>query len=131
VESPLPFFKNYYSGGIGSVRGYRTASLGSRDLDGSFLGAIGKSTDRAELLFPVPGSTDRSMRFGLFIDAGQVYGFTKARFFATARRGGLSFAWNSPMADEISVAKTAQRQAGDNLQNIPVHAGHLVSDGPV
>src|SRR5262249_2431714 len=35
---PLPFFKNYYSGGIGSVRGFRTASLGPRDIDGTFLG---------------------------------------------------------------------------------------------
>jgi len=36
-KQPLPFFKNYYSGGIGSVRGFRTASLGPRDLDGAFL----------------------------------------------------------------------------------------------
>src|SRR5207245_5326854 len=74
---PLAFFKNYYSGGIGSVRGFRNASLGSRDIDGSFLGGNRKVNGSAELLFPVPGSADRSMRFGAFIDAGQVYGLTE------------------------------------------------------
>ena len=28
---PLPFFKNFYAGGVGSVRGYECASLGPRD----------------------------------------------------------------------------------------------------
>ena len=35
---PYPFFKNYYVGGIGSVRGFESGSLGPRDIDDSPLG---------------------------------------------------------------------------------------------
>jgi outer membrane protein insertion porin family len=34
---PLPFFKNFYAGGVGSVRGFETATLGPRDLNGDAL----------------------------------------------------------------------------------------------
>ena len=124
---PLPFFKNYYSGGIGSVRGYRTASLGPRDIDGSFLGGNRKVNATAELLFPVPGSADRSMRFGAFVDAGQVYGFTEKLDLSQMRASaGLSFAWNSPIGPmKISVAKALNDRPGDNLQNIQFTLGTL------
>ena len=125
---PLPFFKNYYSGGIGSVRGYRTASLGPRDIDGSsFLGGNRKVNATAELLFPVPGSADRSMRFGAFVDAGQVYGFTEKLDLSQMRAAaGLSFAWNSPVGPmKISVAKALNDRPGDSLQNIQFTLGTL------
>jgi outer membrane protein insertion porin family len=35
---PLPFFKAFYAGGVGSVRGYETASLGPRDIYNNALG---------------------------------------------------------------------------------------------
>ena len=123
---PLPFFKNYYSGGIGSVRGFRTASLGSRDLDGSFLGGNRKVNGSAEVLFPVPGSgSDRSMRFGAFIDTGQVYGSTEKLDLSQLRASaGISFAWNSPVGPmKISVAKPLNDKPGDNLQNIQFTLG--------
>ena len=96
---PLPFFKNYYSGGIGSVRGFRTASLGPRDIDGSFLGGNRKINVSTELLFPVPGSgLDRSMRFGAFVDGGQIYGLNDKFDLSQMRAAaGVSFAWNSPV----------------------------------
>ncbi len=125
---PLPFFKNYYSGGIGSVRGYRTASLGPRDIDGSFLGGNRKVNGSAELLFPVPGSgADRSMRFGAFIDAGQVYGFTEKLDLSQLRASaGMSFAWNSPIGPmKISVAKPLNDKPGDNIQRIQFTLGYL------
>ena len=125
---PLPFFKNYYSGGIGSVRGFRTASLGSRDIDGSILGGNRKVNGSAELLFPVPGSgLDRSMRFGAFIDAGQVYGLTDrldgSRLRASA---GMSFAWNSPVGPmKISVAKPLNDKPGDDIQHVQFTLGYV------
>jgi outer membrane protein insertion porin family len=122
---PLPFFKNYYSGGIGSVRGFRTASLGSRDVDGSFLGGNRKVNVSTELLFPVPGSLDRSMRFGAFVDAGQVYGLTDKLDLSQMRAAaGMSFAWNSPIGPmKISVAKPLNDKPGDHIQNIQFTLG--------
>ncbi|HEY6239907.1 MAG TPA: outer membrane protein assembly factor BamA [Burkholderiales bacterium] len=115
---PLPFFKNYYSGGIGSVRGYRTASLGPRAIDGSFLGGNRKVNASSELLFPVPGSTDRSMRFGVFVDAGQVYGFNERFDLAQMRAAwGMSFAWNSPVGPmKLSLARPLNQRPGDSIQ---------------
>src|SRR5438309_717759 len=123
---PPPFFKNYYSGGIGSLRRYRTESLGPRDIDGSFLGGNRKVNGSAELLFPVPGSAiDRSMRFGAFIDAGQVYGLTEKLDLSQLRASwGMSFAWNSPIGPmKISFAKPLNDKPGDNIQHIQFTLG--------
>jgi len=116
---PLPFFKNYYSGGIGSVRGFRTASLGPRDLDGVFLGGNRKLGLSTELLFPVPGNTsDRSMRLGVFVDAGQVYGANERVDLSLLRAAwGFSFAWNSPVGPlKFSIARQLNERPGDSLQ---------------
>jgi outer membrane protein insertion porin family len=124
---PLPFFKNYYSGGIGSVRGFRTASLGPRDIDGSFLGGNRKINVSTELLFPVPGSgLDRSMRFGAFVDGGQIYGsndkFDLSQMRASA---GISFAWNSPVGPmKISFARPLNDKPGDDIQRIQFTLGY-------
>ena len=124
---PLPFFKNYYSGGIGSVRGYRTASLGPRDIDGSFLGGNRKINVSTELLFPVPGSgLDRSMRFGAFVDGGQIYGLNDKFDLSQMRASaGISFAWNSPVGPmKISFAKPLNDKPGDNIQRIQFTLGY-------
>ena len=116
---PLPFFKNYYSGGIGSVRGYRTASLGPRDVDGTILGGNRKINASTEFLFPVPGQTqDRSMRLGLFVDAGQVYGVGEKIALSELRAAwGVSFAWNSPIGPlKFSIARPLNEKPGDAIQ---------------
>ena len=43
---PLPFFKAFYAGGVGSVRGYETASIGPKDIYGNATG--GKAEDRRQ-----------------------------------------------------------------------------------
>ncbi|HEY7674168.1 MAG TPA: outer membrane protein assembly factor BamA [Burkholderiales bacterium] len=124
---PLPFFKNYYSGGFGSVRGYRPASLGPRDADGSFLGGNRKVNGSAELLFPVPGTTlDRSMRLGTFIDGGQVYGPGDKVDLSQLRYSyGLSFAWNSPVGPmKFSMAWPVRERPGDDLQRFQFTLGY-------
>ncbi|MEJ1958260.1 MAG: BamA/TamA family outer membrane protein [Nitrosomonadales bacterium] len=72
---PLPFFKNYYAGGPGSVRGYQPLSLGPRDLYDNVLGGNKRVVGNAELLFPMPGMPkEQSVRLSLFADTGAVYG---------------------------------------------------------
>jgi outer membrane protein insertion porin family len=70
---PYPFFKNFYVGGIGSVRGYEAGSLGPRDLDGNPLGGNRRLNFSFEALVPLPGA-DRSLRALAFFDGGQVWG---------------------------------------------------------
>ncbi len=51
---PLPFYKVFYAGGVGSVRGYETASLGPRDIAGNPLGGERKIVGNAELVLSDP-----------------------------------------------------------------------------
>jgi len=125
---PMPFFKNYYSGGMGSVRGYQTASLGPRDIDGTYLGGNRKVNASMEVLFPVPGTTlDRSMRLGAFIDAGQIYGADEKMNLAQMRASaGLSFAWNSPVGPmKFSFARPLNDKPGDNIQQFQFALGQV------
>jgi outer membrane protein insertion porin family len=124
----LPFFKNYYSGGIGSVRGFRTASLGPRDAAGVFLGGNRKLNATSELLFPVPGNTnDRSMRLGAFIDAGQVYAANEKVALSELRAAwGVSFGWNSPVGPlKFSIARPLNERPGDSLQAFQFTLGNV------
>ena len=95
---PVPFFKSFYAGGPGSVRGYRAFSLGPQDAVGNTLGGTRKVSGSAEILFPLPGAqADKSLRLAAFIDAGQVYGATEKVALGEMRySAGIGLAWTSP-----------------------------------
>ncbi|WP_240636369.1 outer membrane protein assembly factor BamA, partial [Neisseria meningitidis] len=74
----IPFFENFYGGGLGSVRGYESGTLGPKVYDeyGEKIsyGGNKKANVSAELLFPMPGAKDaRTVRLSLFADAGSVW----------------------------------------------------------
>ncbi len=115
---PLPFFKNYYLGGVTSVRGYSTSTIGPKYTDGSAVGGSKKILGNAEILFPVPGMTnDKSIRLSAFIDTGLVgeaYTFSELRASA-----GLGITWVSPFGPiKISVANAFRKQPGDTTQRL-------------
>ncbi len=124
---PLPFFKNFYAGGIGTVRGYRAAGLGPRDpFDDSSIGGNKRVSGSAELLFPFPGTgLDRSMRLSAFIDGGQVYAPTSKVVLTELRYSwGLAFAWISPVGPlKISYAFPLNEKEGDKTQRAQFQLG--------
>ncbi len=112
---PVPFFKNFYAGGPGSVRGYRSFSLGEQDAAGAVLGGTRKFVGSAEILFPVPGAqADKSLRLAAFIDAGQVYGATQKVDFGELRySAGIGLAWTSPFGPlRLSLAQPLNEKKG-------------------
>lgn len=125
----LPFFKNFYAGGIGSVRGYESSSLGPRDTSGTVLGGTRRLLGGAELLVPFPGmSKEKSVRLSGFIDGGAVYGTGDPVPASTGMRysAGMALAWISPMGPlKFSYAKPINSQAQDKLQQFQFSLGTL------
>nr|WP_067292937.1 outer membrane protein assembly factor BamA [Marinobacterium profundum] len=71
-----PFFKNYYAGGLKTVRGYKNNSLGPRDSsdDADPFGGNVLMVGSLELIFPTPFISDQSgWRTLAFMDAGNVF----------------------------------------------------------
>jgi len=126
---PLPFFKNFYAGGPGSVRGYEPNSMGPRDISNNALGGNKRIIGNAELLFPVPGmSKEKSVRLSVFADAGAVYGPDNLIVGATGLRysAGVALAWISPVGPlKISFGKPLNAQPNDKLQKFQFTLGNL------
>jgi outer membrane protein insertion porin family len=125
---PLPFFKNYYAGGPGSVRGFSPMSLGPRDINDNALGGSERVIGNAELLFPMPGmAKDTSVRLSAFLDAGQVYGPSDLPVMSGLRySGGVAFTWISPVGPlKISYGKPFRPQPEDKLQKFQFTLGSI------
>ena len=68
----LPFFENYYAGGVRTVRGYRGNYLGPRPEGDDPIGGNARVLTKAQVIFP-PTPESQSVRMAAFIDAGQVF----------------------------------------------------------
>ncbi len=126
---PLPFFKAFFAGGVGSVRGYETASLGPQDIFGNALGGKRKIVGNVELFYPILKG-DKSVRASVFTDAGQIYANGQEPRSASSSvqsfrySAGVGLAWNSPVGPlKFSYAYPAQRQAPDRIQRFQFQVG--------
>ena len=123
---PYPIFKNFYAGGIGSVRGFEGSSLGPRAANGDPLGGTSRIIANAELQFPFPGSgNDRTLRWFTFLDAGNVFG-EGAKFQVSELRYsvGAGISWVSPIGPlKLSYGTPLNAKAGDRKQNFQFQLG--------
>ncbi|MBW7860834.1 MAG: outer membrane protein assembly factor BamA [Rhodocyclaceae bacterium] len=124
---PLPFYKNFYAGGIGSVRGFEQSSLGPRDADEA-IGGTRLLVGNAEYYFPMPGSgVDRSFRLSVFLDAGYVWGSGGKIDIGDLRYStGVGFSWNSPIGPlKFSLAAPLNKKSGDEIQRFQFQLGSV------
>jgi outer membrane protein insertion porin family len=121
----LPFFENYFAGGIaqpGQVRGYESYSLGPIDSSGHSIGANFLVNGSAGLVLPYPVSRD-TVRSTIFIDAGNTFiEGTPIELSGTPSgplrfSGGLSVEWRSPFGPlAFSLAAPINKQKQDQSQ---------------
>ena len=121
----LPFYKNFFAGGVNTVRGYSTGSLGPKDENGDSTGGSRQVLGTLELLFPFPGlEKERSIRFGTFLDAGMVgedYDYVFSELRASV---GLSFSWYSPVGPlRLNMGWPINDKPGDKTEQVQFTLG--------
>lgn len=139
--SGLPFFANYYAGGIGTdgqVRGYEISSLGPRDTNGLPLGGNVMTVGSLALIVPNPISD--KLRTSVFVDAGNTYstlGVTQRTPSPPNVRGGtasgplrysvgIDVDWRVPVFNvtlSFSLAKAMNPRPGDQTQVFQFNIG--------
>lgn len=126
-----PFFKNFYMGGVSSVRGYKNGSLGPRDVDSATgrdfaLGGTKRLLGNAEMFFPVPGLKDSNQfKMSAFVDAGNVFGINDSYDFGELRySAGVGVSWISPFGPlKLVFAKPLNSKSGDDTESIQFQLG--------
>jgi len=100
-NNPFPITKNYYVGGIGSVRGYSPGSLGPQYYNTNTgsnqpTGGQSKIVVNGEYTFPVPGSgVDKTLRLFTFVDGGNAFGENMNLVLNYSY--GMGISWISPL----------------------------------
>jgi outer membrane protein insertion porin family len=126
-NDPLPFFKNFYAGGNGSVRGFQTATLGPKDttVNHDAIGGNERVIGNAELFFPLPGVKDNeSLRMSTFVDTGASFGpddylgrYGSFSFGDLRYSAGVAVLWVSPLGPlKFSLAKPLVSKPGDKSE---------------
>ncbi len=123
---PYPVFKNFYSGGLGSVRVFEQNSLGIVDPTGAYVGGTRKMNANAELYIPVPGmGNDKSLRFFAFFDIGNAWGEDQSVTWGSLRAStGLGISWVSPLGPlKLSYGTPVMYQGTDRIQPFQFQIG--------
>ncbi|MDR1351198.1 MAG: outer membrane protein assembly factor BamA [Zoogloeaceae bacterium] len=122
----MPFYKNFYVGGINSVRGYASSSLGPVDsvYPDERLGGNRKIVGNVEVFWGFPGY-DKTMRMGVFYDAGQAFGpGERIRTNELRTSAGLSLSWFSPIGPmKFSIATPLNDKPGDDTETFQFQLG--------
>jgi outer membrane protein insertion porin family len=124
--TPFPVFKNAFSGGLGSVRGFEQSTLGPRDVTGAYLGGPKKLLGSVEVQAPLPGAgNDRTLRVFGFLDVGNVFGEREKYNFKDLRASvGVGLSWVSPVGPlRLAFANPIRNQAGDKIQKLQFQIG--------
>lgn len=127
----FPFFRNFYAGGVNSVRGYDNGAIGPRDFDPSTnqdfaVGGTSRIVGNAEVFIPVPLLKNSSQfRLSAFVDTGNVYAENQSINLGELRYStGIGVSWFSPFGPlKLVFAKALNEQEGDQTQVLQFQLG--------
>jgi len=125
-DDELPIFEKYYAGGVRTVRGYETNSLGPRDSNDDPLGGDLQVISSAEVLFPIEAlGSSETFRLGVYFDVGNVFEDVDAYDTGELRQAvGLSAKWFSFIGPiEFSYAFPVNDKPEDDVQNFQFSLG--------
>ncbi len=133
-SNSYPVFKNYYSGGLGSVRGFEQGSLTTAAQRAAAVGSTAalatggskKVTLNAEILSPLPGGgNDRTLRWYGFWDIGGIYGADEGLSLGDMRSSvGVGISWISPVGPlRLAFAKPIRQFDNDKIQTMQFQIG--------
>jgi outer membrane protein insertion porin family len=125
-NKPYPIFKNFYGGGLGSVRVFEQGSLGVVDVTNNYIGGNRKFNVNAELYVPVPGGgNDKSLRLFGFMDAGNVWGESEKIDAGSLRASaGIGLSWVSPVGPlKLSFGTPLRSKPTDRIQKFQFQIG--------
>jgi outer membrane protein insertion porin family len=126
---PYPIFKNFYAGGIGSVRGFEGSSLSVNPQQGvDPVGGQARLIGSAELQFPFPGSgANRTLRWFTFLDAGNVFDVERGDKMSLSNlrySAGVGISWISPIGPlKLSFGKPLNAKPFDRAQTFQFQLG--------
>lgn len=123
---PYPIFKNFFGGGLGTVRGFDQGSLGQVDNLGAYIGGNRKLNINSELYLPLPGTgTDRTLRWFAYADVGNVWAVEDSLSFDSLRASvGLGVSWVSPVGPlKISYGSPIKKEPTDRIQRLQFQLG--------
>ena len=126
-----PWFKNYFVGGLGSVRGYQQSSLGKTETDSNtgqvlYEGGSKKVVFNFEAIGPFPGAgNDKTLRLFGFVDAGYAYADSENIDFKKLRSSyGVGLSWISPMGPlRFSYGLPINARSTDKIQKLQFQIG--------
>lgn len=124
---PYPLFKNFYGGGLGTVRAFDQGSLGVRDsATGAYLGGNRRFNLNGELYLPLAGTgNDRTLRWFTYVDVGNVWGEDEKVTVDSLRAStGVGLSWISPVGPlKLSVGTPIRRESTDKIQRLQFQIG--------
>lgn len=113
-----PFFKNYWAGGEGSVRGFKNGSLGPLDNNGNPRGGNVLASTSFNLY--LPQMINENMRYGFFVDAGNVFD-NSINVHDMRVSYGAMMQWLTPIAPiSFSFGYPLVKKTGDSLESFAV-----------
>ena len=126
-----PFFKNFYVGGVNSVRGFDNGAIGPRDFDPGTnsdfaVGGTTRIVGNAEVFAPVPFIKSSSQfRLSAFVDTGSVYANNQSINLGDLRYStGVGISWFSPFGPlKLVFAKALNKKEGDQTQTLQFQLG--------
>jgi len=113
-DDPFPLYKRFFAGGINSVRGFKSRSLGPKDDKGNEFGGSRQLINNAELIFPIINSA--GLRGIFFYDIGNAFDDNQSIDVGALRESaGTGIRWASPLGPlRIEFGWPLDRQANED-----------------